>query len=427
VSSVLDEIVLNTYSDVRAALNNRDLTRSLDPEKYEIGNITEGTLSILHGNEHRDRRRVENQLFRRSTLESYERVLFPEIVASTLGGFVDSAAGDLMEIGGLLTVVLAARTAGVDFDLNSFEQRQKLREYLHIFSVGNAIDAARGDLEEIKARMRITLAAFDTEFVRASWARREGLVARFVAGGVPEADLPTDVLTTLLRARATGELEMDDPQLLREVAKFFIAGAHTSTQTLNSTLHQLFDWCPAHPEDWSRLATDLYFVQRSVQEALRCRPTNPMIHRRAPVGTAVGGHDVAAGTVLLLDTIAANTDTDAYGLDAAEFNPHRRAPKDLAPWGMSFGHGMHLCIGRTLSVGMPVRADDVEPGPDHLYGLVPQAVQALVRRGVQRDPDNPPQRDTQTERWTRWAHYPVIFDPRLAAGPAVGDPAHPRA
>jgi cytochrome P450 len=414
------EITLRRYSDVRAALSNKDLTRSLDFEKYEAGNITEGTLSLLHGNEHRDRRRVENQLFRRATLEFYEQVLFPEIVEDTLRRFVftDPPVADLMEIGGLLTVVLSARTAGIDFDLDSLQQRRRLGEFLHLFALSGAIDVAKRDPEEIKAEMRAALAAFDVEFARASRQRRERLLERFYAGEITESELPADAFTTLLRARREGSVEMNDALLLREIRLFFGAGAHTSTQTLTNTFDQIFAWCEDHSQDWERLGADLYFAQRAVQEALRVRPTNPMIHRRAQTDTVVGDHEVPEGTIVLLDTIAANTDPDVYGPDAAEYNPHRLASKDAAPWGMSFGHGMHLCIGRTHAVGLPVGADESEAAADHLYGLVPMAVQALARHGIARDPERPPQRDTQTERWTRWAHYPVRFDKSLVRGSA---------
>lgn len=409
------QVTVTGYEDVRRALADEALARSLDPEKYEVGNIKNRTLAILHGDEHRDRRRVENALFRRQTLELYERVLFPEIVAYTLRAFVDPVSSDLMEIGGLMTVVLAARTAGVDFDPESLDQRQRLRHFLHLFALGGAIDVARGDVEEIKALMRATLADFDREFVRSSWARRQALVEQCEHGQIPPGDLPADALTTLLRARRQGQLDMDDALVLREVTGYFTAGAHTSTQTLANTFHQLFGWCRDHPQDWARLGRDLYFAQRAVQEALRCRPTNPMIHRRALTGTAIGSQVIPAGALVLLDTVAANTDPRAYGPDAARFNPHRRVPRDLPPYGTSFGGGMHLCIGRTLAVGLPVRAEDGQPGPDHLFGLVPQAVQALIRHGVQPDPARPPTPDTQTERWTRWAHYPVRFEPAMAA------------
>jgi cytochrome P450 len=404
------EIVLISYDDVRAALQSIDLARSIDPERFEKGNIEEQTLPVLHGDEHRDRRRVENALFRRQALELYERVLFPDIVEHTLATFVPPDRSDLMEIGGLLTVVLACRTAGVDLDRASLEQRQRLREFLHLFALGGAIDVALGDVEEIKALMRATLADFDREFVRASWERRQALVERCERGELPASELPADVLTTLLRSRIRGDLEMDDALLLRETVTFFSAGAHTSTQTLTNTFYLLFSWCQEHPEDWDRLTEDRSFAQRAVQEALRCRPTNPMIHRRALRDTVVGRHEIEAGTIVKLDTVAASTDPDAYGADAGGYDPHRRVPDGMPPYGMSFGAGMHQCIGRTLAVGLPVRGDQAAPGADHLYGLVPLAVQALVRRGLRPDPERKPVPDTKTRRYTRWASYPVRFE-----------------
>lgn len=416
-ASAPQEITLDTYESVRQALLNKDLSRSIDAERFERGNIKERTLSVLHGDEHRDRRKVENALFRRTSLELYERVLFPDIVRHTLATFVDTSEGaDLMEIGGLFTTVLAARTAGVDLDRESLDERQRLRHYLHLFALGGALDVARGDVEEIKEQMRAALAEFDEEFVRSSWERRAAIIAAVNAGTTPESDLPADALTTLLLARSRGQIEMDDALLLRETTQFFTAGAHTSTQTMTHTLHQVFAWCAEHPEDWSPIADDLYLAQRAAQEALRCRPTNPKIHRRALRDTTVGDREIPAGTLVLLDTFAANADPAAYGPDAARFDPHRRCPDGLSPWGSSFGGGMHLCIGRTLAVGLPVRADDTRPGPDHLYGLVPQAVQALLRQGVRPDPQRPPQQDTQTERWTRWAAYPVVFEQPAMAG-----------
>lgn len=79
-----NEIELTTFEDVRLALINEDLTRSLDPERHERGNILDQVLMVLHGDAHRVRRRVENRLFRRETLLRYERQLFPDIIRSTL-------------------------------------------------------------------------------------------------------------------------------------------------------------------------------------------------------------------------------------------------------------------------------------------------------------------------------------------------------
>jgi hypothetical protein len=82
-------------------------------------------------------------------------------------------------------------------------------------------------------------------------------------------------------------------------------------------------------------------------------------------------------------------------------------------WGHSFGGGPHQCPGRAVGGGFPIPAS-FEVDADHVYGLVALEVQAVANRGVRPDPDRPPERDTRTERFTRWLHYPVRFERRTA-------------
>ncbi|MDH3190001.1 MAG: cytochrome P450 [Acidimicrobiia bacterium] len=413
-----ETISITGYDAVKAALTNTDLSRSLDKERFETGNIKEGTLSVLHGDEHRERRKMENRLFRREMYELYEYELFPDIVAHTLERFVDPHESDLMEIGGLFTVVLACKTAGIDFDRESITDRQRLRHFLHQFALGGAIDAARIDPAEVKAQMQEALGEFKDEYLAESKARRLELVDRYLAG--EETDLPYDMLTNLLEHRQ--ESGMDDDLIDRETGLYFTAGAHTSTQTLTNTSHLVFEWCREHPEDWVRIAEDRAFAQRCVHEALRIRPTNPGIMRKAVEDTEVAGLEVKAGSVLVLDTVSANTDPTAYGADAESFNPKREVPDGLPAYGLSFGAGMHFCPGRTVAVGLPQRHHEVKD--DHLYGLVPIALQAVVERGIQPHPDHEPVPDTKTNRWTRWLRYPVVFDPRSALNKVSVGPSH---
>ncbi len=400
-----DSITLRGYAAVRGALTNNDLSRSLDRERFEKGNLKEGTLSVLHGAEHRERRRMENRLFRRDMFELYENELFPDIVAHTLDSYVDPVESDLMEIGGLVSVVLACRTAGIDFDWNSLPDRQRLRYFLHEFALGGAIDSAKGDPEVIKARMREVFGEFRSEFLTDSRESRSFTVKRRTAG--ERVELLYDILTTLLVNQPTSGMSTD--LIERESTLFFSAGAHTSTQTLTNTAHHLFEWCRENPEDRERVVSDPAFAQRSVHEALRVRPTNPGILRRALVDTEVAGRTVGKGVVCVLDTISANTDPEVYGHDAHLFNPNREVPDGIPPYGMSFGAGMHFCIGRTLAVGLPQRRG-VAPPANHLYGMVPIALQAVFRRGVGPHPQKPGVPDTKTRRWTRWLSYPVVFD-----------------
>jgi len=49
-----------------------------------------------------------------------------------------------------------------------------------------------------------------------------------------------------------------------------------------------------------------------------------------------------------------------------------------------------------------------QPEPGHPYGLVPVAVQAVLRAGARPAPDDPAELDPTSDRGY-WARYPVRF------------------
>ena len=66
-----------TYATLRA--DNEELQAL-----YDAGEVIMSDVIVnLHGAEHRDRRRLENRLFRRDTFTMYERELFPPIIDQT--------------------------------------------------------------------------------------------------------------------------------------------------------------------------------------------------------------------------------------------------------------------------------------------------------------------------------------------------------
>jgi cytochrome P450 len=400
-----DGLVVDTYAEVAAALADTDLSRSLDRERYEYRSILEDVLMMLEGEDHRNRRRVENALFRRETLEQYELQQFPKIIEQTLGTLLSTNTADLLTVGAVLTVELSARTAGIDVDAGSLLDRQALVDLVDRFADGISIDAGTGDLEETKTAVRAALEAFRVQFYDRSVEVRQQATRKFESGGIAEADMPRDILTTLLQAKSSLNLRPD--QLLRETAFFLEAGAHTSSQSLASSMHHIFDWADRTPEGWQRLRSDRLFVQRCVHEALRLRPTNPLIKRRAVQDTQVGNRHIEKGSLVYLNTYQANRDRAVFGSTADEFDPDRMVPATTARYGHSFGGGIHACIGRNLAIGYPIRSFDTPPA-DHLYGLVTLMVQALVERGVMPDPMRRPTVDQSTTRWTRWSTYPVV-------------------
>ena len=69
-------ITITNLDDAREIYRHKDMAQAL----YDEGEIMNGVLVNLHGDEHRSRRRLENRLFRRDVLEHYEHDRFPPII-----------------------------------------------------------------------------------------------------------------------------------------------------------------------------------------------------------------------------------------------------------------------------------------------------------------------------------------------------------
>ena len=399
-----DPIVLRGYHEVMAAYRNRYLRQAL----FDEGVVMQDVLINLHGDEHRARRRLENRLFRRETFEYYERELFPAIIDSTLAPHIAAGRAELVSLGHQLMMNLAALNAGVDRPMGTAEETHRLFELMMIFIEGATIANFLGDKAALEAKVRDALAEFDDSFVVPSIARRRRLIESYERGEIDEAALPRDVLTVLLRN--IDQLALPRDIVLRETAFYLLSGAHTTATSFTRTVHRVLDHVDTQPQDRARVVDDRRFLQQIVHEVLRLEPPSPVRRRRAIAATTVGdGQPVVPGQIVDLDLVAANRDPVVFGPDADRFDPAREFPTDVAPWGTSFGTGMHACIGQDLAAGV-IDPGDADAGRSLLFGLVPIAVQAVFRFGVQRDPADPPVLDPLSTRGY-FSRYPVRLDP----------------
>lgn len=401
-------ITFDRYEDIRAALFDPNLSRTFDKRSYEEGNIRDGIVSIAHGAVHRARRRVENTQFRADVLRLYERELFPRVMNELLDRLIDAERVDLFPIGEMLSVVLAARRAGIEYDPSSLDDLRTLVRLVDAFSQGAAILDAK-DPDAVRTLVRRAYDEFETKFVRPAWQRRAALIAKVREGAVSEEALSHDILTVLLLHRDDAQLELgDDQRVVREVATYLQGGTHTSAQTLVNALDIIF----ARPDATGlldRIATDTLFAQRVVQETLRLRPTTPKAKRRAEADTVVAGVAIPKDAQVVLDLEKGNRDPSVFGPTADEFDPDRVLDANVPRWGLSFGGGPHQCPGRAVGGGFPVPST-FSVDDDHVYGLVALEIQAMARRRVRPDPERPSERDTRTARFTRWLHYYVRFE-----------------
>jgi len=397
----IDVVTVSTFADAKDAYRQKHLRQAL----YDEGEVVMADVLVnLHGDEHRQRRRVENRSFRRESFELYERELFPDVTRRTLAPHVEAGGVDLVHLGHELMLNLAALTAGVDRPASTAEETARLYDYMMLFIEGATLAHSTRDKAERRGCVAEALEQWDAEFLAPSIARRRAALDRLAAGAGTEADLPRDVLTTLLQAEEPLRHEV----LRREIAFFLLAGAHTSATAFVRSIDHLFGWLEQHPEDADRAAGDALFVQRCIHETIRLNPSSPTGQRWALEDvTLKSGVHVPRGGKLVIDLTAVNRDPAVFGADAAAFDPRRTLPPGVGPFGLSFAAGMHVCIGQDLAAGVvPGAAGEV--GEDHLYGLVTGAVQQMFAARVRRDPDRRPERDANTAR-PYWGSYPVLL------------------
>lgn len=322
---------------------------------------------------------------------------------------------DLFPLAGALSVVLAARRAGIDHG-GTMEELILLWRRVLTIAQGSAILDVVGDPEVVLQQVCTVLREVEQDHVGPSRERRAQLLtacpADAASGWVPD-DLISRVL--MLREQGSPLVEgIDDGVLNREAALYLHGGSHTSAQTTCSTFHHLLGLDGSgvpHPV-LGRVAEDPLWAQAAVHETLRLRPTTPRVQRRAVRDLEVAGRRVPASGVVVLDIRAANRDPELVGERPDMFDPSRSLAEGFPLWGLSFGAGPHVCIGRSVAGGFPLHAGDVRRGvgPSHLYGLVALIVQAIARCGPRPTPEDPPALDRRTDRGSRWERFPITLE-----------------
>lgn len=396
------DVRITSFTEAQECYRHKDLRQAL----YDAGEVIMSDVIVnLHGDEHRARRRLENRLFRRDTFQFYESELFPAIIEATVAPYLAAGRAELVSFGHQLMMNLAALTAGVDRSLGTPEETFHLYDYLKTFIEGATLAHYTGDKAAKAAEVQAKLIAFDEEFLTPGIARRVALIEAVERGETTEDQLPRDVLTVLLRNQDKISLEHDSVR--REIAFYLLAGAHTSATAFTRVMHHVFEWLAAHPGDDARVTEDRLFVQRCTHETIRLQPSSPTGMRWALDDITLStGTAIAKGDRVVLDLITINRDPALFGADAESFNPDRPLPPEMTPWGLSFGQGMHACIGQDLAAG--VRFVDGDATEHHLFGLVPVAVQTMFDHGCRPDPEAAPEMDASTTR-PYFGRYPVVF------------------
>jgi cytochrome P450 len=167
---------------------------------------------------------------------------------------------------------------------------------------------------------------------------------RFAAYVDWRVDHPSDdLMTELLHA------EFDDEHgvrrtLTRDEVLCFVgllaAGGNETTTRLIGWMGKVL---AEHPDQRRELATDRSLIPNAIEELLRFEAPSPTQARYVTRDVEHHGQLVPAGSTMLLLTAAANRDEREFD-DPDRFDIHRNIRRH-----MSFGYGVHFCIGNALA------------------------------------------------------------------------------
>ncbi len=188
--------------------------------------------------------------------------------------------------------------------------------------------------------------------LRAAMEARDVLRDYFIDLTAKRTAEPTDDLLSALIAARDDEAANGDDRSLRpgEVIAvailLFAAGAETTTNLIGNGINQLLN----HPEEMERLWARPELVPATVEEILRFDSPVQLDGRMClEAGATFAGLEFDEGDRVITLLGAANRDPEVYD-DPDRFDVERYAsPDDPAEPVMSFGSGIHYCLGANLA------------------------------------------------------------------------------
>jgi cytochrome P450 len=133
---------------------------------------------------------------------------------------------------------------------------------------------------------------------------------------------------------------LTEQEVLSSLFQLIVAGHDTTASLIGNGVVALLD----HPEQWRALCADPALVPAAVEELARfSAPVPHATFRFTTEPVELGGVEVPSGRQVLVCLGAANHDPETVG-DAAVLDVHRQPRPHL-----SFGHGIHFCLGAPLA------------------------------------------------------------------------------
>tara|TARA_Y100001934_G_scaffold283128_1_gene400672 strand:+ start:1793 stop:2929 length:1137 start_codon:yes stop_codon:yes gene_type:complete len=129
-----------------------------------------------------------------------------------------------------------------------------------------------------------------------------------------------------------------EQEALSLTSQMFVAGNETTTSLITNFVWRMFQL-----DLWQDFVEDRFDLELAITESLRFDPPLLALFRTTAREVAIGDCTIPAGSKVMTHYGAANRDPDAYD-DPNAFLPNRHGKTPL-----SFGLGIHICLGRELA------------------------------------------------------------------------------
>jgi cytochrome P450 len=151
--------------------------------------------------------------------------------------------------------------------------------------------------------------------------------------------LTDDLLSDLIRAEDDRD-RLDAAELRMLAGGLLLAGTDTTRNQVAASVQVLCE----HPDQWELLKEHPELAMRAVEETMRHSPIACGTLRLVVEDTELDDYIFPAGTMVLVNTAAANRDPTVYD------DPDRvDITREGAPAILTFGGGVHYCLGANLA------------------------------------------------------------------------------
>jgi len=236
-----------------------------------------------------------------------------------------------------------ARTLDPLRDAEGFDFISDLGAQMPMRTIGYLLGIPESDQESIRERLDegLRLDAGEPPDASRLGGDPSAMFAEYIDWRVdhPSDDLMTEMLVREFEDETGTVRCLTRDEILTYVNLIAGAGNETTTRLIGWTGKLLAE----HPDQRQELVDDRSLIPNAIEELLRYEAPSPVQARYVARNVDYHGQTVAEGSVMVLLNGSANRD-DRHFPDGDRFDIHRRIDHHL-----SFGYGLHFCLGAALA------------------------------------------------------------------------------